>query len=135
MEGNSSANLITICESNCCWTVPRPREACEGLEFITSSRGGVELLIACKLIPKGDESGWGVAEGSVPWKGKLEFCSDERAVRTMLPLIGFEQRGHEISSISLLPYFDVVQLFQICKPIHPMCNGCAIPSGWPHSKH
>ena len=135
MEGNSSANLIVICESSCWLTVPRSSEACKGLEFITSSRGGVELLIACKLRPKGDESGRGVAEGSVPWKGKLEFRSDERAVRTMLPLIGFEQRGHEISSISLLPYSDVMQLFQIYKPIHPMWNGCAIPSGWPHFKH
>ena len=135
MERNSSANLIAICESNCWLTVPRSREACEGLEFITSSRARVELLVACKLIPKGDESCWGVAEGSVPWKGKLEFRSDKRAVRTMLPLIGFERRGHEISSISLLAYSNVMQLFQIYKPIHHMWNGCAIPSSWPHSKH
>ena len=93
LDGNSSANLIAICESNYWLTVPRSSKASEGLEFITSSSGGVELHVACKLIPKGDESGWGVAEGSVPWKGKLEFRSDERAVRTMLPLIGFEQRG------------------------------------------
>ena len=74
MEGNLSANLIAICESNCWLAVPRSSKTCEGLEFITSSRGGVELLVACKLTPEGDETGWGVAEGSVPWRGSWSFA-------------------------------------------------------------